>query len=80
MTDTTQAQRMQFDAKVEDLKGRLKEAWGDLTDDDLDRAQGQWDRVVALIRERTGESIEKITSRIDGLIDKLQEAGSADKS
>ena len=36
------------------FKGRLKEQWGDLTDDDIDRAAGQRDQLVGKIQERYG--------------------------
>ena len=47
------------------FKGRLKEAWGALTDDDLDRAEGQRDQLIGRIQERTGESREAIRRKID---------------
>lgn len=71
MTNT--ANRMQFDARVDDMKGRLKEAWGVLTDDDVDRADGQWEQMVATIRTKTGESIESVTERINSMIDSVQD-------
>jgi uncharacterized protein YjbJ (UPF0337 family) len=73
----TDARKMQFDARVDDMKGRLKEAWGDLTDDDVDRAEGQWDQMISTIRERTGESIESVTDTINSLIDGAQDLGSS---
>ena len=30
------------------MKGRVKESWGALTDDDVDRADGRWDQLVGL--------------------------------
>jgi len=46
------------------LKGRIKESWGVLTDDDLDRAEGKIDRLVGVIKEKTGESGDTIKQRI----------------
>jgi uncharacterized protein YjbJ (UPF0337 family) len=68
--------QMKFDAKVDDLRGRLKESWGALTDDDIDRADGQWDQVISTIREKTGDSVETISDRLNSMIDSLQAAGS----
>ncbi|MGA9598213.1 MAG: CsbD family protein [Acidimicrobiia bacterium] len=69
---------MKFEASVQEMRGRLKEAWGALTDDDIDRAEGQWDRLVGTIREKAGESIDTISAKIDKLIDRVHEAGSID--
>ncbi|MFW5973002.1 MAG: CsbD family protein, partial [Bacteroidota bacterium] len=35
------------------FKGRLKETWGALTDDDVDRFEGRRDQLVGRIQERT---------------------------
>jgi uncharacterized protein YjbJ (UPF0337 family) len=72
--------QMKFDAKVDDLRGRLKESWGALTDDDIDRADGQWDQVISTIREKTGDSVESISDRLNSMIDSLQAAGSRKES
>ena len=36
------------------LKGKVKETWGKLTDDDLDAAAGRRDQIVGKIQERYG--------------------------
>ncbi len=80
MTDEnnrTDAREMQLEATVEDMRGRLKEAWGALTDDDIDRSNGQWDRLISTIRERTGDSLETISTKVNDLIDQLHEAGTS---
>lgn len=69
------AQRMQFDAKLEDMSGRLREAWGDLTDDDVKQAEGRWDQMIATIREKTGESLETVTDKVNELIDNTKDLG-----
>ena len=47
--------------------GLLKEAWGDLTDDDLDRYEGQRDQLEGHIERKTGQQREDIQRRIDNL-------------
>ena len=39
------------------LRGKIKEHWGNLTDDDLDRANGQYDQVVGILQERYGSDM-----------------------
>lgn len=36
------------------LKGKVQEHWGNLTDDDLDRIAGKRDQLVGRIQERYG--------------------------
>jgi uncharacterized protein YjbJ (UPF0337 family) len=59
--------RMQLEGKWEQAKGRIKEAWGDLTDDDVTRAEGNRDQLVGTIREKTGETVEAIESKLDDI-------------
>ena len=46
--------------KGEDLKGRLKEAGGDLTGDkDLER-EGKADQVSADVKDKAGDAVDKV--------------------
>jgi uncharacterized protein YjbJ (UPF0337 family) len=55
-----------------EFKGKIKEAWGDLTDDDLDRYEGKQDQLIGQIQQRTGESRENIRRRIDEIADEAK--------
>jgi uncharacterized protein YjbJ (UPF0337 family) len=55
---------LKLDGKWDQMKGRVKEAWGVLTDDDLDRAEGKIDRLVGTIKEKTGESADMIKEKL----------------
>lgn len=54
------------------FKGRLKEAWGALTDDDLDRSEGQREQLIGQIQERTGESREAIRRKVDQIANEVK--------
>jgi uncharacterized protein YjbJ (UPF0337 family) len=43
-----------FEGKWRELKGRMKEQWGKLTDDDLDRAEGRAEQLIGLLQQRYG--------------------------
>jgi len=45
--------------KRRELRGLLKERWGKLTDDDLERIEGQAERLVGLLQQRYGYAKEK---------------------
>ncbi len=42
------------------LKGKVKEKWGQLSDDDLNISGGNFDQLVGKIQQRTGEGREAI--------------------
>lgn len=54
-----------WSGRWEQLKGKAKQVWGDLTDDDFTRAEGKYDELIGIINERTGESREKIKQLLD---------------
>jgi uncharacterized protein YjbJ (UPF0337 family) len=60
-------ERMQLECKWQNAKGRIKEAWGAITDDDLTRAEGNWDQLVGTIKDKTGENVEQIERRLDDI-------------
>ena len=43
-----------------EIRGRIKEKWGQLTDDDLRQAEGNTDQLIGLIQRKTGEGREQI--------------------
>ena len=43
-----------------ELKGKLQEKWGQLTQDDLQRARGNVDQLVGVIQRKTGEARDRI--------------------
>lgn len=57
--------RQQATGAWKKFKGHLQEAWGALTDDNLDRYEGKRDQLVGHIQEKTGETREAIRERID---------------
>ena len=43
-----------LEGKWLEMKGKLKEQWGKLTDDDLDELQGKAEQVIGLLQQRYG--------------------------
>lgn len=62
MTDGT---NLKWEGRWDQLKGKAKQAWGNLTDDDLDVAEGNYDEMVGRIKERTGETEDQVRERLD---------------
>jgi uncharacterized protein YjbJ (UPF0337 family) len=51
--------------KWKEMKGRVKEQWGKITDDELDRAEGKAEQLVGLLQQRYGYSKEKAQEEYD---------------
>jgi len=54
-----------FRGKWNQIKGKAKQKWGKLTDDDLDRVHGSRDELVGVIQERYGKSKEDVEKEVD---------------
>ena len=57
----------QVKGKWEQVKGRAKEAWGVLTDDDFKRAEGSVEKLYGVIQEKVGDTKEAIRAKLDNL-------------
>ncbi|MEX0797774.1 MAG: CsbD family protein [Acidimicrobiia bacterium] len=57
--------KMKWEGRWDQLKGKAQQTWGDLTNDDLDVAEGNYDEFVGKIKERTGETAEDIKRKLD---------------
>ncbi len=49
------------------IKGKLKAKYGELTDDDLTYTEGKEDELLGKIQVKTGESKEKLMNMIDNI-------------
>ena len=61
------ANREQIRGHWNEIAGRLKEHWGQLTDDDLQRAKGSADQLVGVVQQKTGAARSEVEQFIDGL-------------
>ncbi|WP_061241008.1 CsbD family protein [Ectopseudomonas composti] len=57
--------------KWKQLNGRIKERWGNLTDDDLDVAEGHSEYLAGKLQERYGWTKEKAQQELREFSDKL---------
>ncbi len=49
------------------IKGKIKQKYGELTDDDFKQGEGNTDELIGRIQKKTGEAKEKIKEWIDNL-------------
>ncbi len=61
--------RQELEGKWTEVKGRLQDRWGQLTDDDLQRVKGNAKELVGVIEQKTGESRRTIENFIDQVVE-----------
>jgi len=54
-----------FEGKWKQVRGEAREWWGKLTDDDLDKVGGKFDKFVGVIQEKYGYTRERAEAEID---------------
>ena len=55
----------QLKGKWNELKGRVRERWGDLTNDDLDRIEGKRDQLIGTIQQRYGKARNEVEREVE---------------
>jgi uncharacterized protein YjbJ (UPF0337 family) len=56
--------------KWKQLKGQLKQTWGDLTDDEISKIGGHFDKLSGLLQERYGRSRDEAEREIRDFLSK----------
>jgi uncharacterized protein YjbJ (UPF0337 family) len=56
------------------IKGKVKERWGKLTDDDLDVIQGKRDQFLGRIQERYGIAREEAEKQVTVFLDNVEKS------
>lgn len=51
------------------VKGKLKQKYGDLTDDDLKYADGKEDELLGKLQKKTGKTKDELSNEINKLSD-----------
>ena len=49
------------------IKGKLKQEYGELTDDDLQYTEGQEDELLGRIQKKTGKTKQEVKDYIDSI-------------
>ncbi len=62
---------LRFKGKWNELKGKAKQQWADLTDDDLLYVEGKEDELYGRLQEKTGKSKDEIRNWFDDQLSKL---------
>lgn len=58
--------------KWKQVKGEIQKAWGRLTDDELDKTEGDMTKLAGLVQERYGDTQESVRDRINGFLKNIK--------
>lgn len=58
---------------AEDLKGKAKEAYGDVADDKSTEAEGKKDQVVSDVKEKASEAADAVKDKANEVIGKFKD-------
>jgi uncharacterized protein YjbJ (UPF0337 family) len=55
-----------------EIKGDLQKAWGNLTDDELEKTKGDVKAISGLVQQKYGETQESYTKKIDDIFRRFE--------
>lgn len=55
----------QIKGNWKELKGKVQQQWGELTNDDLDKIEGSREELVGKVQQRYGKSREEAEKEVD---------------
>lgn len=59
----------QIQGKWKEMKGQAQQKWGELTDDDLDKADGNREELEGKIQQRYGKTKEEAKQEVDSWLE-----------
>ncbi len=57
-----------------EIKGEVQKAWGKLTNDELDKTEGDMKAVAGLIQQKYGETKDGFQDKLDGIYGRFVDA------
>lgn len=58
-----------IEGKWKQLKGKARETWGDITDDEFERSKGDAQQLAGLVQERYGRTREEAEKEVKAFYD-----------
>ena len=62
------------EGKWKEMKGKVQEKWGKLTDDDVDRIGGDAEQLIGRVQERYGYARDRAMQEVDAFFDRQVQA------
>lgn len=60
-----------IDGKWTEIKGQLREAYGDLTDDDVEEAKGDREQIEGVLQQKLGKSKDEVRETVDRILNNV---------
>lgn len=60
-----------LEGKWKQLRGEVRERWGELTDDELDQIAGKRDQLVGKIQEKYGYARDEAERQVDSFVEEM---------
>jgi uncharacterized protein YjbJ (UPF0337 family) len=60
-----------IEGKWTEIKGRLRESYGDLTDDDIEKAKGDREQLEGMLQQKLGQTKDEARSNVDRILQKV---------
>jgi len=54
------------------LKGKVKQQWGKLTDDEIDQIEGSWERLLGTIEKRYGIERAEAEKQVNEFLERAE--------
>lgn len=61
-----------LEGKWKQLRGKVKQQWGKLTDDQLDQISGRAEELAGLLQEHYGYSIARAQKEVDDFVHRIE--------
>lgn len=61
-----------FEGNWKQIRGRVKEWWGRLNDDEIDQVEGRYDRMSGLLQEKYGYTRQAAEDEIRAFLDQVE--------
>lgn len=63
----------QIAGKWKEIKGELRKAWGDLTDDEVEQTKGNMESISGLIQQKFGLTKDQAKERLEKVYSKFED-------
>lgn len=63
-----------LEGKWKEMKGQVREWWGELTDDELEATGGKADQVIGLLQQKYGYTRERAEQEFDRRLKEAEDA------
>lgn len=60
--------------KWREVKGLIRESWGDITEDELEKTNGNIDQIIGKIQSHYGDSLDKASKRVNSILQEVNKS------